>query len=240
MDFIVPNFDKICERYCWVDGEVHLLSYTRVPGIESRWERYLLHPCRPAPRPSQPPVNTYRVPFPAVKRPPLALGLKTGYSYTSTFPLGLHALFRVKFTCTVFAKNADNEGNTGNCSSPYRIILSTKPIREFLLFFVCVGLHCTSPAEYSTGPVFSNAASNIHEAHSKIHIIHFIREINVEASVHKKAKIDFPLSSIVIVENTYRHVEYLTKDPKVNKLPTYLRLYIHTFIRFEQTCVHLE
>ena len=60
---------KICGRFCWVDGEVHLLSHTEVPGIESRWARYLLHLCRPTLGPCQPPPNMYRVSFPAVKRP---------------------------------------------------------------------------------------------------------------------------------------------------------------------------
>jgi len=63
--------------------------------------------------------------------------------------------------------------------------------------------------------------------------IYFIREINVQALAHIKAKIAFSLSSIAIVENTYRHVEYLTNDPNVNKLLTYLPLYVHKFIRFE-------
>ena len=60
---------KSVKDFAGVDGEVYLLSYTGVPGIESRWERHLLRPCRNVVGPSQPPVNRYHVPFPAIKRP---------------------------------------------------------------------------------------------------------------------------------------------------------------------------
>lgn len=69
------------------------------PGIESQWQRDLLHPSRPALGPTSLLYNVYRVSFQGVKRPGIGHThhhieprLRKEYSYTSIHLLGLYGL----------------------------------------------------------------------------------------------------------------------------------------------------
>jgi hypothetical protein len=68
-----------------------------VPGIESRWRRYLPPPSRPVVEPTQPPIYKYRgysgLSMTLTTHTYIAPRLKKAWSFTSIHLLGLRGLF---------------------------------------------------------------------------------------------------------------------------------------------------